>query len=156
MSSSVLSAPSPTGSSCAGISSWRSGRTSGIDLRGISRRLSPGAWRDLRRRSPTKHRPDGLSRLWMLLASTAPRRSTHHAAVLVTAGRHVGGPRGPGKYSTIHGPLYLLALPLYQLLQIMRAGGWERGVWATNYLTRLPRVYMRRAAGFSNSPGVTF
>ena len=42
----------------------------------ISRRSSPGAWRDLRRRSPTKHRPDGLSRLWMLSASTAPRRST--------------------------------------------------------------------------------
>ena len=56
----------------------------------------------------------------------------------------------------IHGPLYLLALPLYQLLKIMRAGGWERGVWATNYLTRLPRVYMRRAAGFGNSPGSYF
>ena len=38
----------------------------------------------------------------------------------------------------------------------MRAGGWERGVWATNYLTRLPRVYMRRAAGFGNSPGSYF
>lgn len=35
----------------------------------------------------------------------------------------------------------------------MRAGGWERGVWATSYLARLPRLYMRVAAGFGSAAG---
>ena len=37
--------------------------------------------------------------------------------------------------------------------QIMRAGGWENGAWATSYCSRLPRVYMRMIAGFPKEAG---
>jgi hypothetical protein len=38
----------------------------------------------------------------------------------------------------------------------MRAGGWEHGAWATSYLARLPRHYMRVVAGFGSAKGTYF
>ena len=37
--------------------------------------------------------------------------------------------------------------------QIMRAGGWESGTWATSYCLRLPRKILRVAAGFGQHAG---
>ena len=47
-------------------------------------------------------------------------------------------------------------IPLLTSLQILRAGGWEHGAWATSYLARLPRHYMRAVAGFGSAKGTYF
>jgi len=40
--------------------------------------------------------------------------------------------------------------------QIQRAGGWEHGAWATSYLARLPRHYIRVVAGFGSAKETYF
>src|SRR5271154_5008364 len=41
-------------------------------------------------------------------------------------------------------------------IQMQRADGWEHGEWATSYLARLPRHYMRVVAGFGSAKGTYF
>jgi hypothetical protein len=52
--------------------------------------------------------------------------------------------------------LSLSTITLLISLQIQRAGGWEHGAWATSYLARLPRHYMRVVAGFGSTKGTYF
>jgi hypothetical protein len=47
-------------------------------------------------------------------------------------------------------------ISLLTFLQILRAGEWEHGAWATFYLARLPRHYMRVVAGFGSAKGTYF
>jgi hypothetical protein len=75
----------------------------------------------------------------------------------------VGDTGGPGEY--LSPPLYLSPLSsVYDLSTNvstdseggLRAGGWEHGAWATTYLARLPRHYMRVVAGFGSAKGTYF
>src|SRR3954447_25193889 len=53
-------------------------------------------------------------------------------------------------------PFYVLLTkpePANTYLQIRRAGHWERGSMSTAYLSRLPREFMRVAAGFPRTAG---
>ena len=49
--------------------------------------------------------------------------------------------------------LIILSILANIYLQVRRAGHWERGSMSTAYLSRLPREFMRVAAGFSCTGG---
>jgi hypothetical protein len=71
----------------------------------------------------------------------------------------VEGAGGPGEY--LPTPFISFSYPprtisLLTSLQIQRAGGWEHGAWATSYLARLPRHYMRVVTGFGVAKGTYF